>query len=156
MNQWLLQVHANIFGTARETANSRFPQAMTAFGSHTKGKHLLLWLVIPSIMTALLIFTSFLQELLSWSARKNITAGSCPLQWCHWLSLQDSKMLQILFRPRENIFSKQMGSCAWSAFFFFQWITELNSANTYCLELTEMFPTLSVTAPSKSKSPDVR
>lgn len=61
----------------------------------------------------------FLQELLSGSGRKNITAGSCPLQWCHWLSLQDSKMLQILFRPRENISGDRWGAVPDLHYFFF-------------------------------------
>lgn len=128
---------------------------MTVSGSYTKGKHLLLWLVIPSSMTALLVFTSFLKELLSRSARRNITAGSCPLQRSHWLSLQDSKILQILFRPCENISADRWATVPDLLSFSFQWRAELNSANLYCSELIEMFLTLSVTALSKSKSLDV-
>lgn len=40
-------------------------------------------------MTALLVYTSFRQELLSWWWRRNITAGSSPLLPCHWLSLYE-------------------------------------------------------------------
>lgn len=68
---------------ACKTVNAGCAQALTVSGIHTQDKPCLTLLVMPSSMTALLVHASFLQELLSLSLRRNITAGSCPLLQCH-------------------------------------------------------------------------